>query len=86
MRKNMLAFDPCLNDEDWKVIAFALHRKGYLTEYPHFLAAATEGRNKLRLTHREDVRAALRELIATPDAASFHPAAHDAIRKLMTED
>jgi hypothetical protein len=82
MRKNMLAFDRCLNDEDWKVIAYALYRKGYLTEYLHYLEAATEGRTKLRLMDRDVVRAALRELIATPDAASFHPAAHDAIRKL----
>lgn len=47
MRTNMLPFVPRLNDEDWKVIAFALCRKGYLTEYPHFLEAAARGRNQL---------------------------------------
>jgi hypothetical protein len=82
MRKNMLPFVPRLNDEDWKVIAFALCRKGYLTEYPHFLEAAARGRNQLWFKDRDVVRAALCDLIATSDAASFHPAAHDAIRKL----
>jgi hypothetical protein len=82
MRLNMLPFVPRLNDEDWKVIAFAMCRKGYLTKYPHFLEAATKGRYELWYSDRDVVRAALRELVATPDAASFHPAAHDAIRKL----
>ena len=36
MRLNMLPFVSRLNDEDWKVIAFAMCRKGYLTKYPHF--------------------------------------------------
>ena len=82
MRKNLLPFD--LNGEDWKVIAYSLYRKGYLTEYLHHFEAATdpEGRTKLRFMDRDVVRAALRELIATPEAASFHPAAYDALRKL----
>ena len=80
MRKNLLPFD--LNGEDWKVIAYSLCRKGYLTKYLHYFEAAAEGRNILRLMDRDVVRAALRELIATPDAASFHPAAYDALRKL----
>jgi len=82
MKKNLLPFERRLNNEDWKVIAFALYRKGYLTEYLHYLEAAIEGRTKLRFMDRDVVRAALRELISTPDAASFHPAAYDAIRKL----
>jgi len=79
----MLAFDARLNDEDWKVIAYALYRKGYLTEYLHYLEAATKGRTKRPYMDRDVVRAALRDLVATPDAASFHPAAHDALRKLV---
>ena len=80
---NLLLLWSKLTERVRKAIVFALRRKGYLTQYLNWeIAAATAPPSELMLMDRDVVRAALRELIATPDAASFHPAAYDALRKL----
>ena len=76
MAKNLLLCARRLNDEDWKAIAFALRRKGYLTQYLNWEIAATACK-ELLLKDRDVVIAALRE------AAPLYLAAHGTIRKLQ---
>jgi len=55
MAKNLLLCARRLNDEDWKAIAFALRRKGYLAQYLNWEIAATAARRELLLKDRDVV-------------------------------
>ncbi len=75
MVENLLAWLPKLTEKDRENIAKAVRRKGRLTEYRHYLKAAT-ALDKIGLLDRDEVIAALRE------AAPTYPEVLDTIGKL----
>jgi hypothetical protein len=74
---NLFELAPDLNDEDWKVVAFAMRCKGWGFQYRDLEEAVTEGRTQLMIMNAKTVLDALR------DVAPSYPAALDVIHKLQ---